>query len=325
MKIGLGICARNEEAGIIAALSSVVDSACSLKPSQAWELMICANGCTDGTVALVEQWIMNHSHLPVSVVSVAVANLVEAQRLIATCLKNQGADMFAFFDADVAVDPACIPELIKASADPSVRAAYAVSVPIESDCDTTIKKALNQYDSDNAIFSERKHLHGRAFLIKEWSIPSVHPPLHADDIYLSCNLLYTHGAHAIVRAPKAKVYFHQIETAADFYSAYKRRSLELSKCLQAFPHFRTLPPDQLNRRLLWRKLLEEPLPRSFYWLILLALRKYFQVRFFIEASFGPRQTVEWEPTKTSKKPIHADSVMSILQPGHSSPSNFLED
>lgn len=303
MKVGLGICARNEEVGIVATLASVVDSVCSVDFPLNWQLIVCANGCTDRTTALVKQWVMNNRHLPVSLESLETASLVEAQRVIATRLKNSGSDLLAFFDADILVDRECVSALIRLASDDSVKAAYAVSVPISGARQTAVEKALNQYDSDHTIFSERRHIHGRAFLIKEWEIPATNPPLLADDIYLSCDLLYRYGPQSIVVSPKAKVYFYQIRSVADFYSAYKRRNTELRKCLRLFPHFRSLPTEQLNRRLRWNTLVQESLSRGFHWIVLLMLRRYSQLRIFIEGFFTESCHIEWVPTKTSKKPL----------------------
>lgn len=304
MKLGLGICARNEEAGIIATLTSVVNSVSSAAYPLNWELVVCANGCTDGTADLIKQWLSKNRSVPVSLELLDTANLVEAQRLIVTRLKDGGSNAFAFFDADIMVDIDCISELLKVFTDDSIQVAYAVSIPIENRRHTIIEKALNLYDSDTNIFSERRHLHGRAFLIKEWSIPVTTPPLVADDIYLSCDLLYKFGPHSIAVSPNAKVYFHQITSLTDYYKAYKRRTTELSKCLQLFPHFRSLPPEQINRRVMWSKLFHETLSISFYWIILLMLRKYSQLRLFLESSLWGGSTEKWKITDTSKKPFH---------------------
>jgi len=304
MKLGLGICAHNEEAGIISTLTSVVNSVCSVAHPLDWELVVCANGSSDGTASLVEQWLAKNRSLPVSLELLHTANLVEAQRLVATRLKAGGSNMFAFFDADILVDIDCVPELLAVASEESTKAVYAQSIPVASKRATVIENALNQYDSHaNRVFSQRRHLHGRAFLIKEWSIPATMPRLVADDIYLSCDLLHRFGPPAIAASLRAKVYFHQISSLSDFYKAYKRRSNELTKCLQLFPLFGTLPPEQLNRRVIWSQLLGEPLSRVFYWLVLLMLRKYCQVRLFLESATAADASEEWGTTTTSKKPF----------------------
>jgi glycosyltransferase involved in cell wall biosynthesis len=301
MKIGIGICAHNEEAGIISTVTSVVTSVQSVAYPLDWELIVCANGCIDRTPELIRSWLSDNRGLPVSLILLDPANLVEAQRLIATRLKERHSDMLAFFDADIVVDVGCIPALLRAASADSIKAAYATSVPISNVRPTIIEKTLNQYDSSNTIFSKRKHLHGRAFLIKEWSIPATTHQLLADDIYLSCDLLYRFGPHAIVASPDALVYFHQISSIADFYRAYKRRTTELAKCLRLFPHFKSLPPEQINRRLHLSQLLNKSLSQSYYWIIFLLLRKYFRLKLLIESSLADQPSTKWDITKTTKK------------------------
>ena len=301
VKLGIGVCARDEEVSIITTLASIVDSAQAAPVEMDWELIVCANGCSDRTVDVVRQWLAERKQPQVALEILERASLVEAQRHIATRLKFSGADLLAFFDADVLVDAACISELIRTASSSSVKAAYALSAPIVKPQSTLVERMLNHYDSPNTVFSERKHLHGRAFVIKEWSIPVTTPPLLADDIYLSCSLLYSFGPDAIAISPKATVYFHQITSVADFYSAYKRRSLELSRCLSSFPHFLSLPAEQLNRRMCWMKLLNEPPSRAVYWLVLIALRKSFDLWLWFETHITRRSAAEWKPTLTSKK------------------------
>jgi glycosyltransferase involved in cell wall biosynthesis len=301
MKLGVGICARNEEAGIIATITSVVQSLCSVAYPLDWELIICINGSTDSTAELVKQWMMNTQVQNTSLEQIETPNLVEAQRLIANRLQDTGANMLAFFDADILVEVECVSELLSIAAEDSIRAVYARSVPINNVNATLVEKCLNLYDSNNNVFSKRRHLHGRAFIIKEWWIPATNPQLLADDIYLSCDLLYRFGQDAIAMSPKAKVYFHQISTAADFYRAQKRRNQELNKCLQLFPHFSSLPTEQLNRRVVWSNLLAEPLPQIFLWILLLGLKSFCRLRFYFDSSSSGGSGGVWDITTTSKK------------------------
>ena len=301
MKVGLGVCARDEVSTIVATLSSIVQSVASGQSCD-WQLMVCANGCTDGTVQGVAKWIRDQADMRISLCELQDANLVEAQRVIATRLTQQGADILGFFDADIFVAPECIPLLLKATADKSVRAVYATSVPLSSKSETIVQKILNQYDRDTGVFSRRKHLHGRAFFVKEWNIPRASPPLLADDIFISCDLLLRYGECAIKPCPEARIYFHQISTFRDFFQSYKRRRIELRKCLRLNPRFKCLPPDQLNRRLIWGKLVAEP-PRAIaLWIFFFALRLYCFVRFVAEASI-PWASTAWRPTTSSKKPF----------------------
>lgn len=273
----MGVCARNEESGILLTLDSIVRSAQRSNLAD-WHLAICANGCTDMTVPQVRSWQARNPKV-VSVLLVRdEGSLVEAQREISQYKNKSGLTDLIFFGADVLVDEDCIKELLNASFPSNIVAAYAVSVPITNKKETFVEQVLNQYDLSPTIFSPRKHLHGRSFLIKDWNMPITNPPLFVDDIYLSFYLLTKYGPGSIARAEKAKVHFHQISSYRDFHNTFKRRKKELQKCFSLFPEFKSLPADQINREISFRKLLKEPPKRFIKWMALLLLRKASSVR-----------------------------------------------
>lgn len=298
--LGLGVCARDEASTIAATLSSIVRAVSFAAQIDDWRLVVCANGCKDGTMQAVEGWARNQADKRVSLCVLEEANLVEAQRLIATRLVEDAADIFGFFDADILVAPDCIIRLLESAAVSAARAVYAVSVPLSDGSETLIQRVLNQYDRDKSVFSRRKHLHGRAFLTKEWHIPETSPPLLADDIYLSCDLLLRYGEHAIGMCADATVYFHQISTLTDFYSSYRRRQIELRKCLRINPLFSLLPQDQLNRRLVPKKLIAEPPKALALWCIFFLIRIYCRIRLWVEVLMS-RESVVWQSTSSSKR------------------------
>lgn len=297
MEIAIGICARNEESCIIQTLDSIVTSAFRVSTLSHWPIFICTNGCTDGTVDLVKSWIDRNPKVVSFLINLERANLVEGQREISNKAKSLGINTIIFFDADLVVDPECISELLTVSQSNTVKAAYAVSIPVENKNKTLVERALNQYDLSPTAFTERKHLHGRAFLIKDWDIPETNPKLLADDIYLSFFLLKKYGIDSIVRVPQAKVYFNQVKTFTDFYNAYRRRRIEVEKCLTLFPEFQILPPEQVNRKFLWNKAVVESMGRIFLWLVLLLLRMISKIRFNRER----HGKEEWVQTFTSKQ------------------------
>lgn len=302
MKVGLGVCAHNEASTIVATLSSIVQSASQKAESVDWLLMVCANGCTDGTVQVVEQWICDQRDTRITLCELEVANLVEAQRVIATRFGEHRTDFLGFFDADVLVAPDCIPRMLEAALDESVHAVYATSLPLPNTDETLVARMLNQYDRDIRVLSPRKHLHGRAFLIREWHVPRGSPPLLADDIFISCDLLLRYGESSIKACREAKVLFHQVSSVEDFYRSFKRRRIELRKCLRLDPRFKHLPPDQLNRRVIWKALLAERPGTVALWLTFLAMRLYCRLRFVAETVIGWNAPV-WRPTTSSKKPF----------------------
>jgi glycosyltransferase involved in cell wall biosynthesis len=80
-KIVVGICARNEQAGITNTLNSIVKSA-ELAALSDWNLVICPNGCTDNTIPKVEEWKKENPKIPCVILIRTEGSLVEAQREI---------------------------------------------------------------------------------------------------------------------------------------------------------------------------------------------------------------------------------------------------
>jgi thymidylate kinase len=303
MKIAIGICARNEECSIVPMLDSLIPLI--LKDSEGIEfhVFICANGCSDQTVPLIKAWRAKNYAVPSSLFVEDEANLIESQRTIVTEAKKSGFENVIFLDADVIVNKNCLIELARNSIDEKVKAAYAVSTPIQRKNQSLIEKALNLYDTSSGIFSERKHLHGRAFLIKTdvWNIPKTSPKLIADDIYLSFYILKNFGCDSIRKVSTANVSFNQVSSYNDFYKAFRRRILEINKCLVLFPDFKHLPPDQVNRSFLWKNLIKEPVKNIFLWMFLLSVRKIAKLQFKTESLFEFEENNQWVATKTSKK------------------------
>lgn len=303
MKIAIGVCAKNEGASIVAMLDSLLVT-CKIASAIEPYLFICANGCSDHTIPLIKNWQRQHPYFFSKLYILQDGNLVVAQRLIIKKSKNKGAENTIFIDADILIDKDFMTEIVKEiSNDTKIIAFYAKSIPLVRKKSTLIEKVLNQYDISGNLFSKRKHLHGRAFLIKtnKWTIPETSPQLVADDIYLSFHLLKQYGPKCIKNIDSAVVYFKQIKDYQDFYNAFRRRELEINKCLTLFPEFKSLPADHINRRFLWGKLSHEPFNRIFLWMTLLGLRKTAQVLFKVEKIIAlDKKKDEWIPTKTSK-------------------------
>lgn len=303
MKVAIGICARNEECSIIPMLDSLMPMILGDSNSIKFHVFICANGCSDQTIPLVQAWRAKNYAVHSSLFVADKANLIKSQRRIINEAKKFGFESVIFLDADIIVDKNCLSELVKNSVDERAKAVYAVSVPIGRKNQSLIERALNLYDTSSSIFSERKHLHGRAFLIKTdaWNIPKTSPELVADDIYLSFYLLKNFGCESIKKISTAKVSFNQVSLYTDFYKAFRRRNQEINKCYVLFPDFKCLPHDQVNRSFLWKNLIKEPVKNIFLWVFLLSIRKMAQLQFKIESLFELEKNNQWAVTKTSKK------------------------
>ncbi len=303
MKIAIGICARNEESSIIHMLDSLVPSVLKDSTGVEFRIFVCANGCNDQTVPLVQAWQAKNYAVPLSLLVLNEANLIESQRVIIEKSRKFEFESVIFLDADIILDKNCLKELVKNSVDEKIKVSYAVSIPIQRKNQSLIEKSLNLYDTSSGIFSERKHLHGRAFMIKTnaWNIPKTSPRLIADDIYLSFYLLKNFGLGSIKKIQTARVSFNQVSSYADFYKAFRRRSLEINKCFALFPDFKCLPSDQINRSFLWKNLIKEPTENILLWMFLLFARKVANLQFRIESLFKFEENEQWKETKTSKK------------------------
>ena len=283
MKIAIGICARNEESSIVQMLDSLALSILKDLNKNDFCIFLCANGCSDQTIPLIQGWQMKNHSIDSDLFIINEANLIEAQRVIVNKSKELSFESIIFLDADITINEDCIPELINNSLEKEIMVVYAVSIPIKRSRQSLIEKSLNLYDTSTNIFSERKHLHGRAFLIKTevWNIPKTNPKLIADDIYLSFYLLKSFGPKSIKKISTAKVYFKQVSRYPDLYNAFRRN------------------------------LINESFGNIFLWLFLLYLRKIAKLQFKAESFLGFEENNQWIVTKTSKK-INVDKKPILI-------------
>ena len=314
MKIIIGVCVKNEESLIIPMLKSLVTS-CQILPSDIKPyLIICANGCQDQTIPLIKSWQASNLYFPSELYVLEKGNLVEAQRLIINKSKENEVENTIFLDADIIVDKNFMIEMINNSYDKDTIVFYASSIPRENSKKNLIAIILNLYDlyGEN-VFSVHKYLHGRAFLIKTnyWKIPKTIPAFIADDIYLSFFLLDKYGENSIKNIKTAKVYFYQISNFRDFYHSFRRIQIEIEKCFVFNPDFQNLPKEQINRKFLWKNLLNESFTNILLWLMLLLLRKTSQILYKLESLFSP-QKEQWIATSTTKNFIKEEKPILIL-------------
>jgi thymidylate kinase len=266
---------------------------------------------------LVESWQTKNLYPPSELHILEDGNLVEAQRLIINRSKENGVANTIFLDADIIIDKNFMLEMVSNSIDKNGSAFYARSIPILNRHLSLINKVCNLYDlSAENMFSKRKHLHGRAFLIRTdyWEIPKCFPPFVADDIYLSFVLLSKYGSSSIVQIKSAKVYFKQVSNFKDFYNAFRRRRLEIEKCLSFNPEFKLLDTDQINRKFLWDKLLNQPFIDILIWLVLILLRKVSEFLYRMQSCFLSSED-QWLATTTTKSMRTSEKPLLILLEG----------
>ncbi len=301
-KVSLAICVKNEERSIVRCFDSLVQSANQVQSSFEMYYYVCFNGTTDSSKKLFEAWMEKHKLPPhLKIIELQEGNLVEAQRAIHTQAENDGCKYFGYFDADIIINLHTVPELVEAlEDDDSVVSAYAVSVPLKRSVQNSIiEKAMNLYDAGQSIYGERKHMHGRAFITKDWCIPKTDPPLLVDDVYLSFYYLTKYGPMSIKKCVRSVVMFHQIQSLRDYYRVYRRRNIEVMKCLTLFPEFKKLPGDQINRKFIWKEYFASK--NIVLWTILLLVKKYSKIRLELERFWSPVIREQWETSITSKR------------------------
>jgi glycosyltransferase involved in cell wall biosynthesis len=301
-KFGIAVCAKNEAHTIIETLDSLLVSvaAASEQGFIEYQMVVCINGSTDQTGQLVREWNASKGSDRCFVCELDFGNLVEAQREANKHLVANRCELYIFVDDDVIVDQRCVLELLTAMDDPKISACYCRGIPIKTRTTTFLQMALNQYDTNNTLFSERCHLHGRAFALRSWNIPKTHPMLRADDIYLSCALILHHGPSSIICSKKAIVRYHQIKTLVDYYQAFRRRNFEFRKCLNAFPEFKDLGKQQLNRQILWKQMLTLPSKEACVWIYFLLVRGLSFLLFSSEWHIFRARDPQWKATRGTK-------------------------
>lgn len=310
-KVTISVCVKNEQATIINCLNSIIRSISDIKDPYLFKIIICFNGTVDNSRILVEKWKTKVGDIKIIIIDLPEGNLVSAQRACMQSKENDG-DYFAFFDADIILDSQCLSELLCELSNPKVVVTYAISHPEYRKDESLIERTMNLYDKGPSIYSDRKHLHGRTFITKDWNIPEVDPPLMVDDIYLSFYFLNKYGASSIKRVASAIVYFHQIRSWSDYYRVYRRRNIELHKCLALFPEFSDTPKDQINRQIIWKKFWEAPINNKFLWLMLFIYKRIASLKYNYDKFVNPVNREQWETPITSKR-ARTDPYLILIE------------
>lgn len=308
----VAVCVKNEESTILPCLDSVSEAISHASGSYAFKLYICLNGSTDNSKALIETWSKNQRNFDIEIIILQEANLIEAQRAIVNSAGNRYG-YYSFFDADIVLEKDALLLLIKKLEDSKdTVVTYALSIPVARKNETFVEKVMNLYNKPGGIYTKRKHLHGRAFVTKDWSIPTTNPTLLVDDIYLSFYYLTKYGLASIQQIQEAKVYFFQIRTLGDFYRVYRRRRIELHKLFTLFPKFKLLPKDQIDRKIVWKLFLKERFYNKLLWFshhLFTLISKY---RFLMEKFWLPTNREQWEQPITSKK-SNTEPILILIE------------
>jgi glycosyltransferase involved in cell wall biosynthesis len=300
--ISLAICLKNEETTIVNSIKSLISASIKIESDFNVHYYVCFNGTTDSSKDLVNKWLTENNHLSrFKVIDLKEGNLVEAQRVVVKDAENLKCGYFGFFDADIIIDENSIKEMIDVfNRNKDTIVVYASSKPIlREGKETFLERVMNIYDCGTTIYSERKYLHGRAFITKEWSIPKTDPPLMVDDIYLSFFYLSKYGNKSIKRSPNSVVGFLQIRSFKDFYRVFRRRNIEVKKIITLFPEFKNLSSEQINRRIIWKKLFSSK--NFFMWMYFFLIKFISKYKLKLEQFWDPLIREQWETSISSKR------------------------
>jgi hypothetical protein len=238
------------------------------------EVILCPNGCTDGSEAVVDRFIATEQNLADVRKVGSEPGLVRAQRAIVAARKLDS--LLMFFDADIRLDCEAVYALWKCMAnDPRVQVAYACVIPVAVSGRGWLASLLQARYAHTGLFGPRRYFHGRAFAIRDWSVPNFTDPAEltpywrdlisdpawqglrldqgplVDDIFLSRFLAYEYGVGSMRECPEARVFYTPVATLQDYYLRCRRVFWELKRLDLLFPHHRYLQERQFDRRPCW--------------------------------------------------------------------------
>jgi len=321
-KIIVGLPARNEESAITKCLESVRESILYSGRSNT-TLVVCLNGCTDKTPALVETFQERYQDIRCEVIQ-SNEGLVNAQREI---VKKYPADVYVFSDSDSTIDQRSI-ELLLSNLEKhsEVVVAYAKTAPLEKLDNKSIFYKLGLLYDSQKMLRPRHYFHGRLFATRDWFLPPNEEILkramkndytrellkysekdillYADDVFMSSYILDRYGRGAILQVEDARCYSWPVGSFHDWLNTYRRRNIEMEKMYRWFPEYNYLWP-WLNRRTGWRNWLKASLTNKILWLAFMMMRGglYLHVRaellLIMFKWFRPKG--QWQVTTTTKK------------------------
>ncbi len=324
-QVTIGLPTINQAFNIEHALNSII-MAVNFVQIKNYILVVCANGCTDNTEAVVYSFIKNHPQINCQLIT-SNPGVVNAQRKI---VQNYPADIFIFPDDDGQIDKKSIKLLLDELKNPKTIVAYAKSLSLKDNSkkqSSLAEKMGLLYDSQNMLTS-REYFHGRLFATKDWHVPddveilkraqkNKHNSeilkycrnnilLAADDIYMSSYIMDKYGLEAIKQVAMAHCYSWPVATFYDWLNIYRRRNIEMEKMNRWFPEYNYLW-SHLNRKTDWSKWLKAGLGDKFIWLSYLFMRGlffvYLKIEFLLLKTGFYEPPEQWKTTKSTKKKI----------------------
>jgi len=254
----IGIPVKNEENTISSTLKALDRAIRYLDKRVPIETIVCLNGTTDNTQAIIENR-KNRAfckRLNLSIVRSRAGKLL-AERKIARVRKLHGFILYC--DADTIIDKRAVKELYSSICkNDELRVACAKVLPIFNKPLNNFQKIMKAYYEMRYLLPVRGCFHGRMFIVRDADdvleqydiaerikrVPrNTVRKLYldkgpiCDDIVLSAAIVHKYGQHAIQRVHTAKVYFYPPANRYDFFLGVRRYTIEMQRINTLFPEF----------------------------------------------------------------------------------------
>jgi hypothetical protein len=269
--LSIGVPARGENATLLPCLQALRAAVLRLGSTIQVETLVCLNGPPDGSDDTITKVLRDPAYHPLNLRLLhSPEGKISAEAEIHKQRQLHG--YLCFLDADCKVDPNCFAALVRAmETNPSVQVAYAKGSPLRHPRRTLIERLQSIHYRNSDLLTERRYLHGRCFIQRQWFLPEFNPrqppvrdriavctrrlrtllqlelgPL-VDDIYLSRLLTYQYGPGAIMEVPGARVRYTAPRSLHDVFFARRRVLLENRRLDILFPELAHLQPLYFNR------------------------------------------------------------------------------
>lgn len=266
----IGIPVKNEENTIFSTLLALKQALNRLDKHVQFETIICLNGTTDNTLAVIQnkqtQELCKDLHL--SIVHSRAGKLV-AEKKIANVRKLNGFILYC--DADVIIDRVAIKKLYDIMcANDTLRVACVKVLPIFKGRLNNFQKIMKAYYEMRYLLPQRGYFHGRLFIVRDAQdilkkynlaprlkrVPrNIIKKLYldkgpiCDDIILSMAIVHKYGQNAIKHVPGAKVYFYPPDNRYDFFLGVRRYTIETQRINMLFPEYALINTSKRFERL----------------------------------------------------------------------------
>jgi glycosyltransferase involved in cell wall biosynthesis len=321
----IGIPVRNEEKILPYFLYSLIVAIKELSDSIETEIIICVNGSTDTSLAIVQKFKKHFNNHNIQILR-SPQGKMQAQQHIIRSAKFNGP--IAFLDADTILDKKCLKELWNTlNKNKELQVAFAKVRPM---CGNKFGLEWLQqvyYKRDDDVRTPRRYIHGRAYIIRSSRFFIINDLQNriarakqknmyrtqyldlekgpqVDDIYLSRLLVHRFGISSIQEVQKAVVFFVSPRTIKDCYEEQKRFFIEIERNDLLFPEYIYTQNSYFARKLLWNKFKELGLSSTIHYFLYLPFviwyKKLAKFRLFIGRKTKIGYGKFWLPLSSTK-------------------------